>query len=141
MDVQTETILYKRKLQPIYQWLDHHIEFPPLVYTRVDRLAVPPIDVLRMGGSYACFADRPWFRMRAMLCEENVLPYDLNTENFQVRYGVLLWSRFNLHAFTDLQNPDTVYVLDRETSTRWIARLHFGETQVTLTELAASETW
>lgn len=87
-----------------------------------------------MGGSYACFADRPWFTVRSLLCEENLFPYDLNTPHFQVRHGVFLWAKFNLYAYTDLLDPDTVYVRSRETPTRWIARLNFGETQITLTE-------
>lgn len=146
MDRDGETVVHTQILKPINQWLDYttneiNTEFPTLVYRRVDRLAMPPLDSLsghiRMGGSYTCFANRPWFRVRALLCEQNLFPYDLNTPHFQVRYGVFLWSKFNLYAFTDLRDPDTVYVRSRESPTRWIARLHFGEAQVTLTELAA----
>lgn len=138
MEFDGETAVHTRVLQPIYRWLDRQVytEFPTLVYRRVDRLAVPSLDRIRLGGSYACFANRPWFRVRVLLCEQNLLPYDLNTPHFQVRYGVFLWAKFNLYAYTDLQDPDTVYVKSREPPARWVARLHFAEAQITLTELA-----
>lgn len=137
MELDGETALYTRTLTPIYRWLDRcTTEFPTLVYRRVDRLTVSPHDRLRIGGSYSCFADRPWFRVRTLLCEQNLFPYDLNTPHFQVRYGVFLWAKFNLYAYTDLQDPDTVYVRSREPPARWIARLNFDVAQITLTELA-----
>lgn len=74
--------------------------------------------------------------MRVMLCEENLFPYDLDTPHFKVRSGVFLWPLFNLCAYTDLKDPDTVYVCDPETRTRFIARLRFGDKRVTLTEVA-----
>lgn len=64
MEANGETVVHKQILKPIYQWLDHYntrnVELPTLVYRRVDRLTTPPIDSLHMGGSYTCFADRPW---------------------------------------------------------------------------------
>lgn len=143
MESDGETVLHARILEPIYRWLDRYAaddisaEFPTLVYRRVDRLAPVDADRIRVGGSYTCFANRPWFRARALLCERNLFPYDLDTPHFRVRYGVFLWPKFNLYAFTDLQDPDTVYVRSREPPIRWVARLHFGPTRVTLTELAA----
>lgn len=142
MEVDGETAVHTRVLKPIYRWLDRYTtdkvrtEFPTLVYRRVDRLVVPPLDRIRVGGSYCCFANRWWYKVRTLLCEQNLFPYDLNTPHFQVRHGVFLWGKFNLYAYTDLQDPDTVYVRSRKPPGGWIARLHFDETQITLTELA-----
>ena len=144
MERAGETAISTETLAPIYRWAQGPTPPPPpLVYRRVDRLADQPTDRdlvsgrVRMGGSYACYADRPWFGLRAALCEQNLSPYDLNTPYFQTRHGVFLWPRFNAYAFTDLRDPDTVYVRDRRARHhRWVARLHFGATQVTLTERA-----
>lgn len=139
MDRSEETVLCTRVHPPIYSWAARSgtwTRLPPLVHRLVERLSVPPLDRLRVGCSYSCFADRNWFALRTTVCEQNLMPYDLDTPHFQVRHGALLWPRFNLYAYTDLRDPDTVYVRSREPATRWIARLRFGASRLTLTELA-----
>lgn len=136
-----ETALSTRVHAPIYSWATRsgiRSRLPPLVHRLVARLTAPPLDRLRVGCSYSCFADRNWFGLRASVCEKNLLPYDLDTPHFKVRHGVILWPRFNLYAYTDLQDPDTVYVRSREPTTRWIAVLRFDASLVTLTELAVT---
>lgn len=113
---------------------------PPLVYARTDgRLAVPPVDRLLVGASYTCFAQRAWYALRASLFESNLFPYDLHADTLyvRVRHGVVLWPRMNLYSYTCLDDPDTVYVRAMRSSSStpvFVARFHFGETCVTLTE-------
>lgn len=147
MDIQEENIIYEQELEPVRSWLnlanvDYEAhEFPKLVYKLVDRLLIPSMDdmlahnYIRLGCSYSCFSHRPWFRLRALMSEDNFFPYDLRSPHFQVRRGIFLWNRFNLYTFTDLRDPDLIYVQSREPPLRWVARIRFDRNQITLTEI------
>lgn len=115
---------------------DTNIKFPNLHYMKCDKIDKPKS--LRLGGSYAYFCDYPLYDERCLILEQLYMPYKLNTKNFKIRNGLLLWPHINLRAFTDLEDPNSVYIKKQNPSAKngdmFIAILRFYETHIELYE-------
>jgi len=110
---------------------DSLIDFPPLHYYMVKQLNVPE-KTLVLGGSHNAYAQLPMYLTRCEIFEQNYMPYTLNTPHFKVRNAVLLWSRLNLYSYTDMMNPQTVYIKKNNV---FIAKFIFDSAKIELHEI------
>jgi hypothetical protein len=87
---------------------------------------------LRVGGSYSLFANLSLHRVRCKILEELVCPYELNGPYFRTRHGLLIWPMINLSAYTDLNDPTSVYI--KYTNGKYVGRFVFKENHIELYE-------
>lgn len=74
------------------------------------------------------------------------MPYELDGLALKVRNGVLLWPRMNLDAFTDIEDPQTVYMRQQNNNTlrsrdsnrndfiNFVARIRFNVDHIEIVE-------
>lgn len=128
-------------LNPEERWFkyqpDMSVNFPKLHYYQCSKLNVP--ESLRMGGSYSYYCDCPFYYERCAMFSHLYMPYQLNTENFKVREGFLLWPRINLKAYTDLLDPRSVYIkkqfLNSGEDDKFVAVFRFCDSYIEICEL------
>lgn len=133
-------------LKPNPQWFiynpDSIINFPELHYIECDEIIVPK--TLQIGGSYSCFCHLPFHFERCQIFEELKMPYNLNTKNFKIRNGYLLWPYINFRAYTDLDDPQTVYIKkqfpnNKSSNNDFIAKIKFCSSHIEIHEIVEKD--
>ncbi|ATY70251.1 OrNV gp129-like protein [Tomelloso virus] len=136
------TAISRLILYPNPKWFkyttDEYLDFPELHYIECNELT-PPSDPL-LGGSYSYFCDLPHHFERCAILENLYFPYELDTPNFKVRHASLLWPMINLSAYTDKNDPKSVYFKRRnvskvQNSTDFFAKLVFLPERIELYEI------
>nr|DBA13166.1 TPA: hypothetical protein [Oryctes rhinoceros nudivirus] len=116
---------------------DLPINFPELHYIKCSKIASPESVIL--GGSYNYYYTHPFYFERCEIFERLFMPYELNTPNFKVRNGILIWPYLNLRSYTDLDDPDCVYIKRQNPISakrdQYVAMFRFCETHIELHEL------
>lgn len=140
--VDTSNFQNRLILDPDPRWFIYTdtspIRFPQLHYITCSKIQAPPSSI-HIGGSFAYFCGEPFFLERCQMFENLYMPYRLNSQNFKIRNGALLWPRFNLYAYTDLQDPNTVYVKKQNGSDEFVAIFKFYKTHIELHERVLAE--
>lgn len=107
-----EQLSNKLIIEPKCEWFkykpDKILEFPPLHYIKCSKIDVSK--TIQLGGSYNIYCNFPKYFERAAIFEDQYMPYELDGRYFKVRNGYLLWPLLNLFAYTDLNDPNTVYI-------------------------------
>ncbi|AYP97973.1 DiNV CH01M ORF64-like protein [Mauternbach virus] len=130
MESENLVILYPNNIWYIKS-VDNLIDFPPLHYYKVSQLNVPE-KTLVLGGSHNIYAQFPMYLTRCEIFEQNFMPYTLNTIHFKVRNAALLWPRLNLYSYTDMVDPQNVYIKKNNT---FVAKFVFSKTKIELYEI------
>lgn len=112
------------------------VHFPKLYYYKVDKLNDIIPENLVIGGSHNIYAQLPMYFTRCEIFEKNFMPYNLDTLFFKVRNGILLWPRINLYAYTDMTNPQCVYI---KKNNRYVAKIIFSPNDIQLYEVCINE--
>nr|WAQ80006.1 hypothetical protein LK20_00002 [Oryctes rhinoceros nudivirus] len=116
---------------------DLPINFPDLHYIKCSKIASPESVIL--GGSYNYYYTHSFYFERCEIFERLFMPYELNTPNFKVRNGILIWPYLNLRSYTDLDDPDCVYIKRQHPISakrdQYVAMFRFCETHIELHEL------
>lgn len=128
-------------IKPEREWFivkpNNPINFPKLHYIKCSEIIIP--DTLQLGGSYNYYCSLPLYFERCEIFENLRFPYKLNSPNFKVRYGLLLWPYLNLYAYTDLNEPNSVYIKKQynqsEDSNSFIAKFKFYTSHIELYEI------
>lgn len=129
-----------QRLEPNPNWFIVNVQksalnFPTLYFYLVDDLELPKDkNRLILGGSLNYYYNLPLFSERCEIFENLYIPYDLQSKNFTIKHGALLWSRINLYAHTYLDNPQVVFIRNRE-NTKFIAKFVFNDDSIELYEL------
>lgn len=112
------------------------IVFPQLHYYAVNEITLSKNSNLIMGGSYSRYHDQPHHRLRCLLLEELICPYELNGPYFKTRHSALIWPRINADAYTDLVDPKTVYIILKG---EFVGKFVFLEKHIELYELVKDQ--
>lgn len=125
--------------EPRYEWPDvtynndREHRLPPLLYRRLHYASINPPTNCTLGGSYSMFCELPWFELRRDLCETRYFPYDLNTDAFTVKNGIMMKpDPTNLHVLTDLDDWRVMYFGDNPQ--RLLGKIIFHEKALELFE-------
>lgn len=112
---------------------DGYVNFPPLHYFMVESLDEPQEKKLVLGGSHTAFVQLPMYFTRREIFEENFMPYQIkDSNNFKIRNAVLLWPRLNLYSYTDLSDPQSVYI---KKGYKFVAKFTFSTERICLYEV------
>lgn len=120
---------------------DLPINFPELHYIKCSKIESPESVIL--GGSYNYYYTHPLYFERCEIFERLFMPYELNTPNFKVRNGILIWPYLNLRSYTDLNDPNCVYIKRQHPISakrdQYVAMFRFCETHIELHELDTTD--
>lgn len=128
-------LIYKTKT-----W-DKREDYKNLINDRVmsmstvnDKLTDQLFDYFILGGSWNIWINEPLYHQRRLMFEELYFPYDYEFRHFTVRNALIIWPRLNLHLYTSLQDPNTVFLTSPLLTRKIIAKFVFSNQHIQLTE-------
>lgn len=128
-----ETIIKPNKEWFIYN-SESPLNFPSLHYKKLPSINIPINANLRQGGSYNYFQKEPFYLERCQILENCYMPYDIeDSKHFIIKEGDLDWPGINVYAYTDLNDPKSVYIKDK-INDNFIAKLVFLPDRIELYE-------
>lgn len=106
--------------------------YPTLIYNQLPSIQFN-LENKILGGNYNILSETPWFHIRYNLCDHRFFPYELDTNEFKVRNGIMIKPNpTNLHVYTDKKNCNVLYFsIQRK---RFIGKLIFEQDHLELIE-------